>query len=65
MGFNQCILPSVIIMEAEVKTDGLKKFIERMRKYESIMGETDRMEYLKSKFEEYKNLYGQDENTNN
>ena len=65
MGFNQCILPSVIIMEAEVKTDGLKKFIERMRKYESIMGETDRMEYLESKFEEYKNLYGQDENTNN
>jgi hypothetical protein len=64
MGFNQCILPSVIIMEADIKTGGLKKFIERMRKYESISGETDRMEYLKSKFEEYKKLYN-DENTNN
>jgi hypothetical protein len=64
MGFNQCILPSVIIMEADIKTGGLKKFIERMRKYESISGETDRMEYLKSKFEEYKKLYN-DENINN
>jgi hypothetical protein len=64
MGFNQCILPSVIIMEADIKTGGLKKFIERMRKYESISGETDRMEYLKSKFEEYKKLYN-DDNTNN
>ncbi len=64
MGFNQCILPSVIIMEADIKTGGLKKFIERMRIYESISGETDRMEYLKSKFEEYKKLYN-DENTNN
>ena len=64
MGFNQCILPSVIIMEADIKTGGLKKFIERMRKYESISGETDRMEFLESKFEEYKKLYN-DENTNN
>jgi hypothetical protein len=64
MGFNQCILPSIIIMEADIKTGGLKKFIERMRKYESISGETDRMEFLESKFEEYKKLYN-DENTNN
>jgi hypothetical protein len=51
-------------MEADIKTGGLKKFIERMRKYESISGETDRMEFLESKFEEYKKLYN-DENTNN
>jgi hypothetical protein len=52
-------------MEADIKTGGLKKFIERMRKYESISGESDRMEYLESKFEEYKKLYLEDENTNN
>ena len=51
-------------MESDIKTGGLKKFIERMRKFESISGESDRMEYLESKFEEYKKLYN-DENTNN
>ena len=53
MGFNQCILPSVIIMEAELKSVGLETFVKRMQKYECITGETDRMQFLESKIKEY------------
>lgn len=53
MGFNQCYLPSIIIMQAEINTDGLEKFVKRMQKYESITGETDRMQFLESKVKEY------------
>jgi hypothetical protein len=53
MGFNQCYLPSIIIMEAEIKSIGLEKFVKRMQKYESITGETDRMQFLESKVKEY------------
>ena len=59
MGFNQCYLPSIIIMEAEIKTVGLETFIKRMQKYEAITGETDRMQFLETKIKEYYN--GKDE----
>ena len=62
MGFNKCILPSVIIMEAEIKTIGLKKFIEQMQKYDSITGETDRMNFLDEKYKEYQKIFIGDEN---
>ena len=60
MGFNQCILPSVIIMEAEINTVGLETFVKRMQRYECITGETDRMQFLESKVKEY---YEQNETT--
>lgn len=59
MGFNQCYLPSIIIMQAEINTDGLETFVKRMEKYEAITGETDRMEFLENKIKEYYN--GKDE----
>ena len=62
MGYNKCILPSIIIMEAEIKTIGLETFVKRMQKYESIMGETDRMQFLESKIKEF---YEQNERSNN
>ena len=59
MGFNQCYLPSIIIMQAEINTVGLETFVKRMEKYEAITGETDRMEFLENKIKEYYN--GKDE----
>lgn len=59
MGFNQCYLPSIIIMQAEINTDGLETFVKRMQKYECITGETDRMQFLETKIKEYYN--GKDE----
>jgi hypothetical protein len=60
MGFNQCILPSIIIMEAEIKSVGLETFVKRMQRYECITGESDRMQFLESKVKEY---YEQNETT--
>ena len=53
MGYHHCHLPSIIIMQAEINSVGLETFINRMRKYESIMGESDRMKFLEDKFKEY------------
>ena len=53
MGFNQCILPSIEIMEEQIIRLGLEEFIKLYGKYDSIMGETDRMEFLETKLKEY------------
>lgn len=53
MGFNGCILPSIEWMQLEIDRDGLESFVKRYGRYDSIMGETDRMEFLESKVKEY------------
>ena len=53
MGFNGCILPSVKSMKEHIERDGLEVFVNHYRKYDSIMGETDRIEFLESKIKEY------------
>lgn len=56
MGYNKCILPSITIMQAEIDSDGLEAFIKRMRKFETIMGDSDRMEFLDKKQKEYEKV---------
>jgi hypothetical protein len=53
MGFNKCILPSIESMQFEIDRDGLELFVKRYCRYDSIMGESDRMEFLESKVKEY------------
>ena len=53
MGFNKCILPSIQCMEEEIERDGLELFVKRYCRYESIMGESDRMKFLEDKVKEY------------
>ncbi len=53
MGFNGCILPSIESMQKEIDRDGLESFVKRYGRYDSIMGETDRMRFLESKVKEY------------
>lgn len=53
MGFNQCILPSIEIMQSQIDRDGLKEFVRIYRKYDSIMGDSNRMEFLEAKIMEY------------
>lgn len=65
MGYNKCILPSITIMEAEIKTVGLETFINRMRKFDSIMGDSDRMQFLESKVKEYEEVIKNIDNNNN
>jgi hypothetical protein len=54
MGFNGCILPSVKSMKEHIERDGIESFIKHYQKYDSIMGESDRVEFLEEKIKEYK-----------
>jgi hypothetical protein len=56
MGFNGCILPSIKSMREHIERDGLESFVKHYIKYDSVMGETDRMVFLESKIEEYKQM---------
>lgn len=53
MGFNGCILPSIKSMKEHIERDGLEVFVKHYQKYDSIMGETDRIQFLEEKFKEY------------
>lgn len=55
MGFNKCTLPSIEVMKFQIERDGLKEFIRMYRKYDSIMGDSDRIEFLEQKVFEYEN----------
>ena len=53
MGFNKCILPSIESMKMEIAINGIEQFVKSYNKYDSIMGESDRMEFLENKIKEY------------
>lgn len=53
MGFNKCYLPSIELMKEQIERDGLKEFVRVYSKYDSITGESDRMEFLENKIKEY------------
>jgi hypothetical protein len=53
MGFNGCILPSIESMQREIDQEGLETFVKRYGRYDSVMGETDRMKFLEEKVKEY------------
>lgn len=53
MGFNKCTLPSVEDMKRELERDGLEIFVKSYSRYDSIMGESDRMKFLEDKIKEY------------
>lgn len=47
MGFNKCFLPPIETMKNDILINGLEQFIKKYGKYDSIIGETDRMDFLK------------------
>lgn len=55
MGFNKCTLPSIETMQFQIQRDGLKEFVRAYRKYDSISGDSDRIEFLEQKIFEYEN----------
>lgn len=47
------ILPSVKTMTEHIERDGLESFIKHYRRYDSVVGDTDRMQFLEEKIKEY------------
>lgn len=40
-------------MKKQIELDGLEVFVKRFSKYDSIMGEDDRIKFLEDKIKEY------------
>lgn len=47
MGFNKCFLPPIDSMKNEIITNGMENFIKKYGKYDALIGETDRMDFVK------------------
>ena len=47
MGFNKCFLPPIDSMKNDILINGLNQFIKKYGKYDALIGETDRMDFLK------------------
>jgi hypothetical protein len=55
MGFNKCYLPPVDVMKSELNKFGLNIFVESHKKYDCVIGETDRMNFFNELVKEYEN----------
>jgi len=49
MGYHHCHLPEVNKLEEQFQKLGLEQFIKYYSKYETLIGETDRMSYIQQK----------------
>ena len=56
MGFNKCFLPKINMLEEELNRIGLMNFVNRYKKYDSIIGETESMLFFDSKIKQYQDL---------
>jgi len=65
MGFNQCYLRKVEDLENELNKNGLKAFVNRYEKYDSISGSSESMNFLEQKINEYENYKQTNITTNN
>jgi hypothetical protein len=56
MGFNQCYLPTIEKMIKEFERVGLEKFVSRYRKYDSLTGSSESMDYLEQKQKQWRKI---------
>jgi hypothetical protein len=61
MGFNQCYVGNVLQIQKELDEYGLKEFVRRYRKYDSISGDSESIEFIEKRIK----LYEKDINTIN
>lgn len=56
MGFNQCYLRCVEDLKEEFNKSGLKSFVKRYQKYDSLTGSSESFEFLESKIKQYEEI---------
>lgn len=54
MGFNQCFLPTIETITEEFERVGLEQFVSRYRKYDSLAGSSESMDFLEQKQKEWR-----------
>lgn len=58
MGINKCYLPTIESLKDQLNIMGIEKFLKYYSKYEIIIGETERFEFLKQQINTYQeNIY--------
>ena len=56
MGFNQCYLPTIEKITEEFEQSGLEQFVNRYRKYDSLVGSSESMDFLEQKQKEWRKI---------
>lgn len=54
MGFNQCFLPTIEKITEEFERVGLEQFVNKYRKYDSLAGSSESMDFLEQKQREWR-----------
>jgi hypothetical protein len=49
MGFNQCYVGNVLQVQKELDEYGLKEFVRRYQKYDSISGDIESIEFIEKR----------------
>ena len=53
MGYHHHHLSSVEQLKSQLENDGVEAFVKRYSKYECILGETDRVEFVEKIIKEF------------
>jgi hypothetical protein len=56
MGFNNCHIPNYNQLVEYYKSVDLETFVKRFKKYDSWSGDSDAMNFLESKIQEYEKI---------
>ncbi len=49
MGFNQCYVGNILQVQKELDEYGLKEFVRRYSKYDSISGDSESIEFIEKR----------------
>jgi len=55
MGFNQCYVGNVLQIQKELDEYGLKEFVRRYSKYDSITGDIESVDFIEGIVKKYYN----------
>jgi hypothetical protein len=65
MGFNNCHIPNYNQLVEYYKSVDLETFIKRFKKYDSWSGDSDAINFLESKIQEYEKIIRNNINIDN
>lgn len=53
MGFNQCYVGNVLQIQKELDEYGLKEFVRRYSKYDSISGDSESIDFIEKRIKQW------------
>ena len=53
MGFNQCYVGNILQIQKELDEYGLDEFVRRYRKYDSISGDSESIDFIEKRIEQW------------